>query len=105
MQLKKKNLVFEIKQENINEEQGIVFGYASTSDIDLDGDIILPFAFQESINEWKQNPNSIKFLSQHDNKQIIGEIIELYYNEDGSKLNAKMQFFINDIECAKEAFF
>jgi HK97 family phage prohead protease len=91
MQLEKKNLVFEIKQENIS-EQGIVFGYASTDDIDLDNDIIEAGAFQKSIDNWMINKKSIKALYQHKNSDVIGNIIELKY--EGDKLKIAMQLYI-----------
>jgi len=109
MQLEKKNLVFEIKQENIN-EQGIVFGYASTDDIDLDGDVIEIGAFQKSIDKWMINKKSIKALYQHKNSDVIGSIIELSY--EGTKLKVAMQLYIDNynnnaigIKSANEAFY
>ena len=108
MQLEKKNLVFEIKQENIS-EQGIVFGYASTNDIDLDNDIIEAGAFQKSIDNWMTNKKSIKALFQHKNSDVIGSIIELKY--EGDKLKIAMQLYIDGyngnatgIKSANEAF-
>lgn len=108
MQLEKKSLVFEIKQENIN-EQGIVFGYASTDDVDLDNDIIEAGAFQKSIDNWMTNKKSIKALYQHKNSDVIGSIVELAY--EGSKLKIAMQLYIDGyngnatgIKSANEAF-
>ncbi len=108
MQLEKKNLFFEIKQENIS-EQGIVFGYASTNDIDLDNDIIEAGAFQKSIDNWMTNKKSIKALFQHKNSDVIGSIIELKY--EGDKLKIAMQLYIDGyngnatgIKSANEAF-
>ena len=106
MQLEKKNLVFEIKQENIS-EQGIVFGIASTSNIDLDGDIIAPFAFQKSIDDFISGKSNIKILCDHDWKKQPGKITELKYQNEGNELFFSSQLYTqkdNSTTLGKDTF-
>lgn len=54
--------------------KGLQFeGYASTSDMDRTNDVVLPEAFQKSINTYMENP--IIFL-QHNSSLPIGSVIE-----------------------------
>ena len=63
--------------KDVDVKKGIVTGYFSAFNIkDSDGDIILPGAFQKSINEWFPK-GRIKHLLNHDPRQPLGKITEL----------------------------
>lgn len=69
------------------EDEVKIFGYASLFGIEDDhGDIIEKGAFKDSISK----PNSIKFLWQHDPKYPIGKINNLYEDEKGLFIDAKI---------------
>lgn len=48
--------VLQFKQENVDVEARAVEGYASTPDVDREGEIILPQAFQATLPRYLQNP-------------------------------------------------
>jgi hypothetical protein len=63
--------------KDVDAKKGIVTGYFSAFNIkDSDGDIIVPGAFQKSLNEWFPK-GRIKHLLNHDPRQPLGKINEL----------------------------
>jgi uncharacterized protein len=86
MELLRKYIEFTIDQKSFTPEaikSRIISGYASTWDLDMAGDKILPGAFQRSINlrfatpMKEKNKSRIRFLYQHDRPiGIIKEIRE-----------------------------
>ena len=63
--------------KDVDVKKGIVTGYFSAFNIkDSDGDIIVPGAFQKSLNEWFPK-GRIKHLLNHDPRQPLGKINEL----------------------------
>jgi len=78
-----KSVDFEIKKDDI---AGRVFsGYASTFDVDLGGDIIVPGAFKKTI-EGRQD--KIKILWQH--QDPIGKSMRLYEDSIGLFVEGKV---------------
>lgn len=83
MQPEQKYLVFNIDQTKSFSTEGgsrIICGYASTWDVDLAEDRILPGAFLSSIQKRFTEPiangkkSKIRFLFQHDPKEVIGTV-------------------------------
>lgn len=73
-----KHLSFELK--DIDNKEGIVKGYFSAFNAkDSDGDIIVPGAFQKSIDERgpKSTQPRIKWFLDHDPTQVPGVLLEL----------------------------
>lgn len=66
-----------------------VEGYASTWDKDRDGDIILPTAFDKSMDEFMKNP---VILIDHDYRMenVIGNVVEYRIDEAGLWVKAKL---------------
>lgn len=62
-----------ITDNNGNEIKiGIFKGIASTADIDLDGDIVLPESFRESLNKFQDRKKPIPMKFMHNPQKIIG---------------------------------
>jgi len=81
--VERKSVDFEIKKDDI---AGRVFsGYASTFDVDLGGDIIVPGAFKKTI-EGRQD--KIKILWQH--ADPIGKSMRLYEDSVGLFVEGKV---------------
>lgn len=81
--MERKSVDFEIKKDDI---AGRVFsGYASTFDVDLGGDIIVPGAFKKTI-EGRQD--KIKILWQHTDP--IGKSMRLYEDSIGLFVEGKV---------------
>ena len=81
--MERKAVNFEIKKDDI---AGRVFsGYASTFDVDLGGDIIVPGAFKKTI-EGRQD--KIKVLWQHN--EPIGKSMRLYEDSIGLFVEGKV---------------
>ena len=81
--MERKSVDFEIKKDDI---AGRVFsGYASTFDVDLGGDIIVPGAFKKTI-EGRQD--KIKILWQH--QDPIGKSMRLYEDSIGLFVEGKV---------------
>ena len=88
--------VAEIKELE-DKPAGFIAGYASTSDIDLMQDVVLPGAFQESIDErGLTGPSAIKLLLNHDWGKLAGVITLLEYRDD--KLYMEAQLDLEDEE-------
>ena len=70
-----KRMTQEVK--DVDAKKGIVTGYFSAFNIkDSDGDIIVPGAFQKSLNEWFPK-GRIKHLLNHDPRQPLGKLMQL----------------------------
>lgn len=91
------NLPYDVKDiynpncEMKTEPEGIIMGHASTfhKKPDLQGDIVEPGAFLETIENRGVNGNGIKFLWQHTTSRPIGVPIEI--KEDSRGLYTKSQ--------------
>lgn len=93
----KKNLEFKV--ENIEEEEGVVEGYASTfNNVDLDLDRIVPGAFEKSLNENKNFP----ILADHSPSKPIG--INKTAMEDQHGLRIQAKFDVKNNQLARERF-
>lgn len=91
-----KSMIYKYKQnglevKDIDSKQGIITGYFSAfGNIDSDGDIMMPGAFQRSIQDWgPEAKGRIKHLMNHDPSQPLGKILEL--KEDGYGLYYRSQ--------------
>lgn len=80
----KKAMIYKYKQnllevKDVDAKQGIVSGYFSAfGNVDSDGDIMMPGAFQRSIQDWgPEAKGRIKHLMNHDPSQPLGKILEL----------------------------
>jgi len=82
--MKLKNYPFQIK---VDAEKRTFEGYASTWDIDLENDQILPGAFKKSIDE-RLPYNKIKILYNH--QDAIGVPIEMGEDEKGLYVKGKI---------------
>jgi len=81
--VERKSLQFDIKKDDI---AGRMFsGYASTFDVDLGGDIIVPGAFKKTIEGRQQ---SVKVLYQHN--EPIGRSMRLYEDTIGLFVEGKV---------------
>ena len=81
--MERKAVHFEIKKDDI---AGRVFsGYASTFDVDLGGDIIVPGAFKKTIEGRQQ---AVKVLWQHN--EPIGKSMRLYEDSVGLFVEGKV---------------
>lgn len=69
-------------------------GYASTKNIDRQGDVVLPSAFTESLAYLKEHG---KILLQHKHEYPIGKIIECSVDDNG--LYIKAEITQNHLEC------
>ena len=83
----KLNVPFEIKSLNKREIEGhgSVFG-----NIDLGGDIVVPGAFQKSLNEHQQAGSLPAMLWMHDMAQVPGKWTDM--SEDSKGLHVKGEF-------------
>ena len=80
-----KSIVTEIKSLD---EKNIVSGYGSIfGNIDSHKDIVQKGAFTKTISERKEK---IKFLWQHEKKEPIGRMVEMYEDEKGLFFQAKV---------------
>ncbi|WCR58391.1 HK97 family phage prohead protease [Wolbachia endosymbiont of Ctenocephalides felis wCfeJ] len=94
--MNKKFLCSPLSIKNIG-ENGVFSGYASVFNIvDKQNDLISPGAFKESLNKDK-----IKLLWQHNPSEPIGDIIELYENDIGLYITARL---LLGIQKAEEAY-
>jgi hypothetical protein len=78
-------------------------GYASVFNItDSVNDVIVPGAFRESLQKFRELKRLPPLLWQHDASEPIGAWREMY--EDGHGLFVKGELFVNAIPLAKEAY-
>jgi HK97 family phage prohead protease len=73
-------LPLQIETKRLDGDEWTVEGYASTYDLDLGNDAIVPGAFQKSLG----NGRPVRFLYQHDHRQVLGKTLDL--REDGTGL-------------------
>lgn len=75
-------------------------GYASVFNVvDRGNDLILPGAFKQSLAD--RGANGIKFLWQHDPKEPVGILDEIYEDAKGLYVRGRL---ILDVERAREAY-
>jgi len=80
---------FEVKE--LNDEFARIEGFASTfGNVDRTGDIIEKGAFLNSIDEHSRKNRQIKLLSQHNMKDVIGIIDDIFEEEEGLFIRARM---------------
>lgn len=87
-----KNVKFEVKSV----DEGTFEGYASTWDKDEGNDVIVKGAFAKTL---KERGDKIKVLWQHDTHNPIGKALEMYEDEKGLYIKAK----ISDTSVGKDA--
>jgi HK97 family phage prohead protease len=75
---------------------GYIAGWASTPDLDSYRDIVMPGAFQESINKrGTKGPKGIKFLIGHDWDKPAGKIEVLEYRGDSLWIEVQLNLNIS----------
>ena len=81
-----------IKLLEMAEEKGrfVLSGYASTSELDLDGEIVLPSAFKKHIGKFRENP---VYCWQHMLWDPIGTVNSVRITDDG--------LYFDEVELAK----
>jgi hypothetical protein len=71
---------FQIETKRLDDTgEWLVEGYVSTFDRDLGDDVVVPGAFQKSLG----NGRPVRFLYQHDHRQVLGRALELREDERG----------------------
>lgn len=92
-------------KKNINGvEIGIVRGYASTfNNIDRDGDVILPNAFNKTVNDFKSTQRPIRMLYQHSTQELIGGFPPEMMRIDEKGLFVEGQINL-DVQRGREAY-
>jgi len=69
------------KNIDFNKKEGVINAYVSVYNInDTDGDIIMPYAFKESIDK---NLKRIKYLQDHDTTKLLGFPMDLKEDDYG----------------------
>ena len=87
--LERKYLNLEIKAMNPDDEKGEFTGYAAYfGNVDHSGDCIERGAFNRCLRE--KRLKDIKILAQHDHREIVGVPLEIYEDEMGLVLKAKL---------------
>jgi len=94
-----KQLNFELKDFDV--ETGVFEGYASTWDIDLGRDRAVKGCFNKCLET--KRFSEIDILFNHDDQEIIGELLEA--KEDDTGLYIKAQLYVGDIQRASEVKF
>lgn len=80
-------------------DKGVIKGYASVfNNRDLDGDIILPGAFKNTLSKNKE----VRLLWQHNANIPIGVLNKLSEDTKGLKMTAQLQLAIIDAQKAYE---
>ena len=78
-------------------------GYASTSDADKAGDVILPGAFSHTLAYWKKEHKGFpNIYDEHHRHHFIGTCKSLYEDHKGLYLEGVL--FVEDIPKAKEVY-
>ena len=75
------------KMDEVDDEQGIFKGYASTYDLDRGGDIIVKGAFDKTL---ATNAAQVKILWQHKQDQPIGRPMVMRTDENGLYVEGKV---------------
>ncbi len=90
---------FEVKSLD---EGGSFQGYASVFGVqDMDGDVIVPGAFRNSLAKARESGRMPKMLWQHDRKSIIGKWTEMSEDDRGLMVRGSL---ILDVEQGREAY-
>jgi HK97 family phage prohead protease len=89
-------LLFEVKMDEDKGDTGTFSGFASTSDLDRGGDIIVKGAFARTLGE---RGADVKILWQHDMSKPIGKPTKLEEREGGLYIEGK----ISDTALGREA--
>ena len=84
------------KMDEVDEEQGIFKGYASTYDLDRGGDIIVKGAFDKTL---ATKASQVKILWQHEQDTPIGKPMLMRTDETGLYVEGK----ISDTSYGKDA--
>lgn len=91
-----KDLRFDFKMDDDGKSEGTFSGFASTSDLDRGGDIIVKGAFARTL---KERASKVKVLWQHDMSKPIGRPTLLEERDGGLYIEGK----ISDIPLGREA--
>lgn len=75
------------KMDEVDDEQGVFKGYASTYDLDRGGDIIVKGAFDKTL---ATNAAQVKILWQHKQDQPIGRPVVMRTDENGLYVEGKV---------------
>lgn len=82
--------------------EGYFEGYASVFHlVDSQGDSVLPGAFNQSLEDWREKNQWPKLLWQHNQQEPLGQWLEL--REDTNGLYVKGQLLL-DIQRSREAY-
>jgi HK97 family phage prohead protease len=84
---------FTVKADEANDSLNIE-GYASTKDLDRDGDVILPEAWKDGLDGYKNNPI---ILAYHRHDKPIGKATKVAVDDDGLKITAKITKAAGDV--------
>jgi HK97 family phage prohead protease len=91
---------FNIKQKR--KAEGCFSGYASVFDeVDIQHDLVVRGAFQETLQEWKKKSQKPKMLWQHEAQDPIGLWHHLYEDQQGLYVDGQL---LLEIERAREAY-
>jgi HK97 family phage prohead protease len=75
------NFSLNIPITKVDEEQRIVYGYATVEELDRQGDIVDYDASKEAFGAWAGN-----IREQHDNKRTIGKNVHLEFDDDNKRV-------------------
>jgi HK97 family phage prohead protease len=90
---------FEVKAVD---EKGVFTGYGSVfGNVDSYREIVMPGAFAESLQAWKDSGKLPPVLWQHRSGEPVGPYLEM--EEDTVGLRVKGQLLVDDVQRAKEA--
>lgn len=76
-----KAFTFNIPISKVDEEQRIVYGYATKEELDRQGDIVDYEAAKKAFSEW---PGNIR--EQHDSKRAVGKNVHLEFDDDNKQV-------------------
>jgi HK97 family phage prohead protease len=97
-----KTLTVGLDLKQFNDDSGEFQGYASVfNTVDADGDVIVPGAFKQTIQEHQERGTMPKMLWQHDFREIVGKFTEMSEDENGLMVTGH---FITDVAKGREAY-
>lgn len=79
-------VAFQIKADDVDEEERTFEGLAAVYDLDLGGDVIHKGAFKKTLSTWKKSGEAMPLLNSHDHYDIfssIGQLIEAEERPEG----------------------
>lgn len=91
-----KVLPFEL--DSVDSQERTIRGWASTSDVDRDGERINPDAFSRTLNVYERNP---VLLLNHDQTKPIGKVVKVEIREKGLWIEARIS---DKTEAARETW-